>query len=84
MVVIANTYSPNWQAEVDGRSAKVLPANYTFQGVAVETGMHRLHLHYRGAATWSAVWEKLMQKLHHEPQVQTAFVEEPQALATSH
>ena len=88
MVVIANTYSPNWQAEVDGRATNVLPADYTFQGIAVETGTHRVHLHYHGAATWSAVWENLMQKLRHATTAQPASIgsaaANPQSLATSH
>jgi hypothetical protein len=56
LVVVANTYSANWRAEIDGQPAEILPADYTFQGVRVEKGSHRLHFHYRGADRWATLW----------------------------
>ncbi len=57
MIVVANTYSSNWRATVDSHPAEVLPANYTFQGVPVEQGSHRVHLQYRGADRWASIRE---------------------------
>jgi Protein of unknown function (DUF6044) len=59
MLVIANTFSPNWKAEIDGQPAQILPANYTFQGVVVDEGVHRVHLRYQSSASWTALFAKL-------------------------
>ena len=62
LVVIAQTYFHNWQAEVDGKMAPLFRANAAFQAVQVPAGHHRLHLSYRdrafeiGAAISICMW----------------------------
>jgi hypothetical protein len=46
VVVVRNSYDDNWRAEVDGRPARLLPADYVMQGVAVESGEHEIVLIY--------------------------------------
>jgi hypothetical protein len=46
VVVIRNAYDPGWRATVDGRPAKVVPADYLIQGVMVPPGRHRVVLRY--------------------------------------
>jgi uncharacterized membrane protein YfhO len=41
-----NSYSPYWQAIVDGRIARVFPVYHAFQGVYLEAGRHDLTLQY--------------------------------------
>jgi hypothetical protein len=47
---VAVPYFPGWKAEVDGQSAKVLPADLALIGVPVPAGSHELTLRYR--STW--------------------------------
>jgi Bacterial membrane protein YfhO len=47
---VAVPYFPGWKAEVDGQSAKVLPADLALLGVLVPAGSHELTLRYR--STW--------------------------------
>jgi len=46
IVVVRNTYDPNWHASVDGRPVQVLPADYLVQGIPVPAGSHVVHLWY--------------------------------------
>jgi hypothetical protein len=46
IVLIRNTYDPNWHATVDGRPALVLRADYAFQAVRVFPGTHTIVLTY--------------------------------------
>ena len=52
LVVLADQYSPGWQAEVEtegqgGRPAAILRTNRVMRGVWVEKGVHRLVFRYR-------------------------------------
>ncbi len=46
LLVIAENYFPAWHAEVDGESAPVLRANYTFRAVPIPAGTHTVRLYY--------------------------------------
>ena len=62
LVVVAQTYYHNWQAEIDGRPVLLLRANHAFQAVVVPRGQHQIHLFYQdrafqiGAAISIAMW----------------------------
>lgn len=46
-LVLSEVYYPGWQAEVNGRPAPVLRANYAFRAVAIPAaGTYRVHLRY--------------------------------------
>ena len=64
-VVLSEVYYPGWRAEVDGRAAKILPANFAFRAVYLEPGAHRVRMFFQpaawtlgltiSAATWCAL-----------------------------
>ena len=47
LLVVTNSYSPYWQATLDGKAATILPVDHSFQGVAMPGGSHRIELRYR-------------------------------------
>jgi uncharacterized membrane protein YfhO len=47
VVVIAQSYHPNWRATVDGQLTELLKANHAFQAIRVSAGRHRVVLRYR-------------------------------------
>ncbi|CAN5249531.1 hypothetical protein BH20ACT24_BH20ACT24_04620 [soil metagenome] len=46
LVLIRNSYYPNWRAELDGRPVRLLVANSLMQAVAVPAGRHTIELRY--------------------------------------
>jgi membrane protein YfhO len=46
MVVIAQSYYHDWRAYVDGKPARLWPANYAFQALEVPAGQHEIMLCY--------------------------------------
>jgi uncharacterized membrane protein YfhO len=46
VVLIRNAYDPGWHATVDGRPARIWPADYLVQGVIVPPGRHTVVLRY--------------------------------------
>ncbi|HET7042203.1 MAG TPA: YfhO family protein, partial [Gemmatimonadales bacterium] len=46
-LVVADSYYPGWTAEVDGREAKVVRAEYALRAAAIPAGSHRVVLRYR-------------------------------------
>ncbi len=55
-VVISQMWYPGWQAWVDGAPAgPVLRTNYTFQGISVPAGAHRVELRFE-PFLWRAGW----------------------------
>lgn len=47
LLVLTDTWYPGWVADVDGRDAPVLRADYGFRAIALEAGVHRVRLRYR-------------------------------------
>jgi hypothetical protein len=52
-LVLSDPFYPGWRAEVDGRPAELLPANYAFRAVAVPTGARRVTMRF-SPVTWRA------------------------------
>jgi uncharacterized membrane protein YfhO len=50
-VVLSEVYYPGWRVEVDGRAAKILPANFAFRAVYLEPGAHHVRMFFQ-PATW--------------------------------
>jgi len=46
VVLVRNPYDTGWHATVDGRSARILPADYLIQGVPIPSGHHVIQLTY--------------------------------------
>jgi uncharacterized membrane protein YfhO len=47
MVIAGETYSPGWQATVDGRRVRIHEAYSALRGVVVDAGRHRVEMRYR-------------------------------------
>jgi len=47
VVVIAQSFYPNWRASVDGQAVSLWRANYAFQALEVPAGEHQVTLVYR-------------------------------------
>jgi hypothetical protein len=45
-LVIANTWSPYWKAEIDGRPVQLVRTNYAQFGMTIGDGERRVRLHY--------------------------------------
>jgi hypothetical protein len=55
MVILADEYSKDWVAEVDGKPAPIFKAYSFLRGVVVERGQHRIEFQYRPASVyWGA------------------------------
>ena len=49
LLVRSETFDPNWTARIDGREARVVPADFAFQAVALPAGRHRVVFRYRNS-----------------------------------
>ncbi len=49
-LVLSDTYYPGWQAEIDGKSAPLIQANYLFRAVRVPRGQHIVRFAFRPAS----------------------------------
>jgi uncharacterized membrane protein YfhO len=47
LLVLNDVFTTGWTAEVDGRPAEIVPANYLARGVWVPAGAHRVAFRYR-------------------------------------
>ncbi|NIA12686.1 MAG: YfhO family protein [Nitrospiraceae bacterium] len=47
VVVLADTFSPGWEATLDGAPAPILQANGIFRGIATPAGEHKIVFRYR-------------------------------------
>jgi hypothetical protein len=52
-LVLANAYSPHWEAEVDGRRATVRPTNFAAMGVGLEPGSHVVTFRLARGSFWA-------------------------------
>jgi hypothetical protein len=50
VIVLLQSYTADWTATIDGRSAPVIPADLQFQAVAVPAGMHEVAVRYAPAS----------------------------------
>ncbi len=50
MLVLAQTFDPNWRARVDGQPVRLWRADFAFQAVALSAGRHQVELVYRDSA----------------------------------
>jgi hypothetical protein len=46
LVVVSELYADGWTATLDGREARLLPADLVLRGVAVPPGLHRISMRY--------------------------------------
>jgi len=51
----SETFDPHWRVSIDGAPARVLPADYAFQAVAVPPGTHRVEFSYVDRALVAAM-----------------------------
>lgn len=56
LVVLADSYHPGWQVEVDGAPAEILPTNHLFRGVVVPAGLHEIVFTYRPTSVRAGAW----------------------------
>lgn len=47
LLVLSDAFAPGWTAEVDGRPAEIVPANYMVRGVWIPAGAQRVLFRYR-------------------------------------
>lgn len=56
VLVVAESWHPNWRVTVDGKPAELLRANVAFMGVRLDAGKHDVLYSYRLPATLVAGW----------------------------
>jgi hypothetical protein len=59
-LILGQTYFPGWQARLDGREARIYPADHVFQGILVPRGEHHLELVYRPYAFRIGLWTSII------------------------
>jgi hypothetical protein len=52
LLVVADSYDPGWQVEVDGRRRRVERVNGDFLGCVIEKGTHKIHFIFRPASIY--------------------------------
>jgi len=52
ILVLNDSDFPGWQAEVDGKTARMVSANYMFRGVFLEPGKHTIQFDYQPRTVW--------------------------------
>lgn len=56
LLVINQTYFPQWQAFLNGKKVPVIKVNHTLQGVILKPGKHKVVLKYQDTAFIIGVW----------------------------
>ena len=51
-VVLTDQFYPGWKAQIDGRPAAILRADYLFRAVPVPTGHHRIVMRFQPRSFW--------------------------------
>jgi hypothetical protein len=46
LLVVAEQFDPGWRARVDGKPARIVPADHLFAGIPLEAGKHQVELTY--------------------------------------
>ncbi len=46
ILVLTDSYYPDWKAEVDGQTTKIYLANYNFRAIVVPEGEHKIIFKY--------------------------------------
>ena len=55
-LVLGDTYYPGWKVFVDGKAGRILPADYVFRAVPLDSGTHVVEFVYRPASfVWGGV-----------------------------
>ena len=57
VLLLVERYSPKWQAEVDGKPAKILRCNFIMRGIYLEPGKHTVVMRY--VAPTGTLWMSL-------------------------
>lgn len=47
LLVLSDTFYPDWQAAVDGMKTPIYQTNAAFRGILVPSGTHRVEMHFR-------------------------------------
>ena len=47
VLVLSESHYPGWHATVDGKPVNIIPLNYLFQGVEIDSGKHKVVFEYR-------------------------------------
>jgi hypothetical protein len=61
-LIMADTWYPGWEAQVDGNPSQILPADYLLRGIFLDQGQHKVIFSYRpmsftiGAAVSISGW----------------------------
>jgi hypothetical protein len=55
MLVCSESNMSGWRATVDGRPARIVPANYAFRAVEVPAGSHTIRLRYRAPGFYAGL-----------------------------
>lgn len=55
LLMVMDPWFPGWSAEVDGKAAPLLRADYAFMAVPVPEGTHRVVLRYVPATLWTGL-----------------------------
>lgn len=53
LVVLADTFHPDWVASVDGVPAPIVATNHLFRGVRAPAGRHRIRFEHRPLPLWA-------------------------------
>jgi hypothetical protein len=56
LVVLTDVYFPGWRAWVDDHEERILPADYTFRGLPLDPGPHRITMAYQPQSFRIGLW----------------------------
>ena len=53
LLLALNNYYPAWKAKIDGKKSEVIKADFSFQGIVIPAGNHKVELYF------SSIYEKI-------------------------